>query len=150
MTVGEYKTKLRNALEAYYKMDVCERSLNYIIAIHNCLKAISDAEEGELNSAEMKAWNAAMVNEDGSIGGHWSISDTSPLMRDLEINVSSITPEIWNTTMNMMYSDYCGVARRYGVDIPEFYGSLAKAFLLDKDGPKPTKKLAEYYEHIVV
>lgn len=97
-----------------------------------------------------KAWNAAMVNEDGSIGGHWSISDTSPLMRDTEINVSSITPEIWNTTMNMMYSDYCGVARHYGVDIPEFYGSLAKAFLLDKDGPKPTKKLAEYYKHIVV
>lgn len=150
MTVGEYKTKLRNALEAYYKMDVCERSLNCIIAIHNCLKAISDTEEGELNSAEMKAWNAAMVNEDGSIGGHWSISDTSPLMRDTEINVSSITPEIWNTTMNMMYSDYRGVARHYGVDIPEFYGSLAKAFLLDKDGPKPTKKLAEYYKHIVV
>lgn len=52
--------------------------------------------------------------------------------------------------MNMMYSDYCEVARHYGVDIPEFYGSLAKAFLLDKDGPKPGKKLAEYYEHIVV
>lgn len=148
MTVGEYKTKLRNALDAYYKMDVCERSLNVITAILNCMRAMDSVdEEGSLTTKDIQSWNAAMVNDDGTTGGHWSISDTSPLMRDLE---KSITPEIWNVTMNMMYSDYCEVARRYGVDIPEFYGSLAKAFLLDKDGPKPGKKLAEYYEHIVV
>lgn len=32
---------------------------------------------------------------------------------------------------------------------PEFYAALAKAFLLDKDGPGPEEKLLRYYEHVV-
>lgn len=35
-----------------------------------------------------------------------------------------------------------------GLNRPEFYAALAKAFLLDKDGPGPERKLMEYYEHI--
>ena len=50
-------------------------------------------------------------------------------------------------TMNMMYSDYCGVARKYGIDNPEFYAHMSKAFLNDKDaGPG---KLAKYFEIVV-
>lgn len=37
----------------------------------------------------------------------------------------------------------------YGVDRPEFYADLAKAFLFDKDGPAPSEKLAEYYHEVV-
>lgn len=50
--------------------------------------------------------------------------------------------------MNMMYSDYYFVAVEFGLNRPEFYAALAKAFLLDKDGPGPERKLMEYYEHI--
>lgn len=35
-----------------------------------------------------------------------------------------------------------------GLNRPEFYAALAKAFLIDKDGPGPERKLMEYYEHI--
>ena len=35
--------------------------------------------------------------------------------------------------MNVMYSDYYGVAAKYGLDRPEFYADLAKAFLMDLD-----------------
>ena len=52
-------------------------------------------------------------------------------------------------TLNMMYSDYYPAAVEFGVDRPEFYAALAKAFLMDKDGPGATKKLMEYYEHVV-
>lgn len=51
-------------------------------------------------------------------------------------------------TMNMMYSDYYPVAVEFGLNRPEFYAALAKAFLLDKDGPGPEQKLMAYYEHI--
>ena len=50
--------------------------------------------------------------------------------------------------MNMMYSDYYPVAVEFGLNRPEFYASLAKAFLFDKDGPGPEQKLMAYYEHI--
>ncbi len=51
--------------------------------------------------------------------------------------------------MNMMYSDYYSVGVKYGVDRPEFYADLAKAFLFDKDSPAPAEKLAEYYHEVV-
>ena len=51
--------------------------------------------------------------------------------------------------MNMMYSDYSGVAEKYGVSIAEFYADMARAFLMDKDGPGAKKKLAAYYHGIV-
>lgn len=54
----------------------------------------------------------------------------------------------WGVTMNMMYSDYCGVAAEFGVDRPEFYAALAQAFLMDKDAPAPEEKLCAYYKNI--
>lgn len=52
--------------------------------------------------------------------------------------------------MNMVYSDYCKVAKKYGVDTPEFYADMAKAFLRDKDfDGKPEEKLYLYYKSIV-
>ena len=51
-------------------------------------------------------------------------------------------------TMNMMYSDYYDVARKFGVNAPEFYAELARAFLMDKDGPGPEEKLCAYYRCI--
>ena len=50
--------------------------------------------------------------------------------------------------MNMMYSDYYGVAAKYGLDRPEFYADLAKAFLDDKDAGGPEQKIAAYYHGI--
>lgn len=49
----------------------------------------------------------------------------------------------------MMYSDYYGVAAKYGIDRPEFYDDLAKAFLMDKDAGGAEAKMAEYYHGIV-
>lgn len=50
------------------------------------------------------------------------------------------------TAMNAMYSDHCETARKIGQDKVEFYGLLAKDFLMDDDaGPH---KLQKYMEHI--
>lgn len=50
--------------------------------------------------------------------------------------------------MNMMYSDYCAVARMFGVDRPDFYAQLAKAFLLDKDAGEPEEKIERYWRYV--
>lgn len=58
--------------------------------------------------------------------------------------------DIFCLAMNMMYSDYCKVAKKYGADTPEFYADMAKAFLRDKDfDGKPEEKLYLYYKTIV-
>lgn len=61
---------------------------------------------------------------------------------------TSIAEDDWNVAMNMMYSDYCSVAAKYGVNKPEFFADMAKAFLFDKDAKGPKEKLSAYYHGI--
>ena len=49
--------------------------------------------------------------------------------------------------MNMMYSDYCMVARSYSADNQNFYADMAAAFLRDKDAVPG--KIVEYLDSIV-
>ena len=104
-----------------------------------------DEAEG-FSEEDAKAWTARMENEDGTTGPHWSTGQT-----DAVANVAGVHEKscIWWTAMNMMYSDYYSVAAKYGLDRPEFYADLAKAFLMDKDAGGPEAKMAGYYHGVV-
>ena len=97
---------------------------------------------------DAKEWTARMENTDGSTGPHWTMEQTTAIADSMGIPEHEIPRWAWGVTMNMMYSDYYPVAVEFGLNRPEFYAALAKAFLLDKDGPGPERKLMEYYEHI--
>ena len=102
----------------------------------------------EFTEDDAKAWTARMKNADGSTGPHWSMDQTSAIADGMGVQETDIPRWAWGVTMNMMYSDYYHVAVEFGLNRPEFYAALAKAFLLDKDGPGPEQKLMAYYEHI--
>ena len=94
-------------------------------------------------------WAEHMQNADGTTGPHWTMAQTDAVADAYGIRRDEIPRWAWGVTLNMMYSDYYPVAAEFGMDRPEFYAAMAKAFLMDKDGPGPEKKLMEYYEHIV-
>ena len=48
--------------------------------------------------------------------------------------------------MNMIYSDYCGVAKKLNVNNVDFCVYIAQAFLDDKDAAED--KLSRHYRHI--
>ena len=97
---------------------------------------------------DAEAWAAKMQNADGSTGAHWTMEQTSAVA-DASGAGHNIPHWVFGVTMNMMYSDYYEVARKFGVNVPEFYAELARAFLMDKDGPGPEEKLCAYYRGIV-
>ncbi len=99
---------------------------------------------GELTKEKAEKWTKRMKNTDGSTGPHWDMAQTKSLKEKLGINVDPIE---FYVAVNMMYSDYCGVAKKFGLDTADFYGHMAKAFLEDKDaGPD---KLKNYFEEVV-
>ena len=102
----------------------------------------------EFTEGDAKEWTANMQNADGSTGPHWTMEQTTAVAESMGIQPNEIPRWAWGVTLNMMYSDYYPVAVEFGLNRPEFYAALAKAFLLDKDGPGPERKLMEYYEHI--
>ena len=102
----------------------------------------------EFTEEDAKAWTARMKNADGSTGPHWTMEQTTAVAESMGIQAPVVPRWAWGVTINMMYSDYYNVAVEFGLNRPEFYAALAKAFLLDKDGPGPEQKLMAYYEHI--
>lgn len=149
----EYKTKLEHELAEYLAQPVGTRSMAAVDAMIEYWEHVNDMEHcvcrGEkLSADEIKEWCTHMKNEDGSTGGHWTIEQTADAAKTAGVVMEHITPEEWNATMNMMYSDYCAVATKFGCNKPEFYAEMAKAFLFDKDGPGPEAKLAAYYHGI--
>ena len=144
-------TKLREAMEKPVTLGSAEEVGLYAKTIRRLEKL--DCREDEPDAAEFDRetamqWAERMKNADGSTGPHWTMEQTTAIADSMGIPEHEITRWAWGVTMNMMYSDYYPVAVEFGLNRPEFYAALAKAFLLDKDGPGPERKLMEYYEHI--
>lgn len=94
-------------------------------------------------------WVNSMHNEDGSRGAKWTIQESSEIARNYGVDFDKITEEDWYIALNMVYSDYVMIARKYNIDNINFYVDLAKEFLWDSDTIQGNSKLINYYEYIV-
>ncbi len=152
--IKSYKEKLEKGIAEYMDMPVSERSSVAIKSMVECWEEIDELEKKLCNKhgftrEDAEHWNEKMVNDDGTMGGHWTVEQTTSVAESMGVKFEHITEYCWNTAMNMMYSDYCTVADKYGVGTAEFYADMAKAFLFDKDAESPKAKMAAYYHHIV-
>ena len=143
--------KLHEAMEKPVTLGSAEEVGLYAKTIRRLEKL--DCREDQPEAAEFDRetamqWAERMKNADGSTGPHWTMEQTTAIADSMGIPEHEIPRWAWGVTMNMMYSDYYPVAVEFGLNRPEFYAALAKAFLLDKDGPGPERKLMEYYENI--
>ena len=150
-----YKDKLHAALREIAECPVSMRTVEQAAAVTDLLCRLDKLEDHdepetvEFDRTTAMQWAVAMRNADGTTGPHWSMDQTSAIADGMGVQETDIPRWAWGVTMNMMYSDYYHVAVEFGLNRPEFYAALAKAFLLDKDGPGPERKLMEYYEHVV-
>ena len=145
-------TKLREAMEKPVTLGSAEEVGLYAKTIRRLEKL--DCREDEPDAAEFDRetaiqWAERMQNADGSNGPHWTMEQTTAVAESMGIQAPVVPRWAWGVAMNMMYSDYYPVAVEFGLNRPEFYAALAKAFLIDKDGPGPERKLMKYYEHVV-
>ena len=102
-----------------------------------------DNSEG-LSWEETKDWMMHLRDTDGKTGPHWNIDQTNKAYEKKKLDCE---PHEYWAAMNMLYSDYGSVAKKFGVDNADFFACLAEAFLNDDDAIKD--KLAAYYECIV-
>ena len=149
----EYKNKLYTALHEIAECPVSMRTVEQATAVTELLCKLDkledhDEPEAAFDRATAMQWAARMQNADGTSGPHWTMEQTTAVAESMGIQAPEVPRWAWGVTMNMMYSDYYPVAVEFGLNRPEFYAALAKAFLLDKDGPGPERKLMAYYEHI--
>lgn len=148
--IKAYKAKLCGALEACMAEPVCSRSVGSCTMLMDALckadKITMESEASTFTEDDARRWTEHMENDDGSMGAHWTLEQTTAVANSIGVHVD---PWIWFAALNMEYSDNFDVAQKYGLDRPEYYADLAKAFLFDEDGGGPEAKIAGYYHGIV-
>nr|DAF17102.1 MAG TPA: hypothetical protein [Caudoviricetes sp.] len=148
--IKAYKAKLCEALEACMAEPVSSRSVGSCTMLMDALckadKITMEPEASTFTEDDARRWTEHMENDDGSMGAHWTLEQTTAVANSIGVHID---PWVWFAALNMEYSDNFDVAQKYGLDRPEYYADLAKAFLFDKDGGGPEAKIAGYYYGIV-
>lgn len=140
---------------------------------HNMERTRSHDEHGEREEREIRAggtfwmeptggvkkltrekadkWVKHMESDDPKAprGGVFTYEDAKRLAADRDIPTEGQDLIDFYAALNMVYSDYSKVAHEYGVDNDDYYADLACAFLYDRDGKRPSEKLAAYYMYVV-
>ena len=103
-------------------------------------------ERGGLDKETVMGWVDDMEDGEGVKGGKYTWHQTQQHAMNIGITGQQRLLEMY-WAMNAMYADYHNVAKKYGVDKPDFYAHLAKAFIEDPDAVDD--KVEAYVEHIV-
>lgn len=99
---------------------------------------------GKMDRQTAEDWTRRMKNEDGTTGAHWTMEQAEQVMRQHGIQCE---PAEFYAALNMLYSDFCEIFKKHGVNKIDFYADMAKAWLDDKDAV--SDKLSAYYECVV-
>lgn len=142
----EYIEKLRERLHELMERPATLGNVEEVKLYAKTIRALEKLECGETFTKEDALyWVEHMENSDGTTGAQWTMDETSAMAKSMGVYLPAC---IWFAAVNMMRSDYCLVARKHGVDKPEFYADMAQAFLLDKDAGEPEEKISAYYHCI--
>lgn len=100
----------------------------------------------ELTVDAATEWVEAMKNTDPDhpTGAKWTMEQTKPIAAKHGFTTPEKQVEFW-ASMNMMYSDYCEVAKKHGVSTLDYYADMTKAWMNDKDAVE--NKTAAYIEY---
>lgn len=154
----EYIKKLEHELSGMFKRPLTHQVLSVADDITKAIlnlkrlaeqEGYDDSEHHPMDKETAMKWVSYMENEDGTVGEHWTMEQTTAVGEQYGVMWSEVSKCTWYAALNMIYSDYCKVAKKYGVDSLEYYIDMTKAFLFDKDSVAPDKKISEYYDHIV-
>lgn len=125
------------------RLVILEKALKYMENTSHDPASDCSGDSRSMTSQEAESWVGRMQNADGSVGAHWTPDQTEMARKQRGIDCD---PHKFWVAMNMMYSDYCKVAKQHNVCTAEFFSDMAKAFLSDADAMPD--KLALYYRHV--
>lgn len=110
------------------------------------LDALDEDGDETITMEQAQTWVDHMDNADTSRphGGRWTYADAVELGR--KIGVPDNQMIAFFVALNMIWSDYGPTISAAGINTPEFYGKMARAFIDDKDAK--AHKVARYMHAI--
>ena len=115
---------------------------------HSYMMGGAEGDGEHLTRDEAEKWVRGMKSEDGKTGGRWPLHEIKQYAGNFGIHGEEEVVEFF-AVMNALYTDYCKVAKKYGVDFavvkdknsePPVYTVFFKA----KDQDAITNVIKEY------
>lgn len=104
----------------------------------------------KMTREKAEKWVRNMKGDDPKARGEmWTYEDAKKLAEERGIPAEGQNMVDFYVALNMVYNDYCKVAKEHGVDTEDYYADLAYAWLYDRDGKSPTEKLMAYKQYVV-
>lgn len=104
----------------------------------------------KLTREKAEKWVRSMYSDDPkSHGEMWTYDDAKTLAEERGLPTEGQEMIDFYVALNMVYNDYCKVAKEHGVDTEDYFADLAQAWLYDRDGKPPTEKLMAYKKYVV-
>lgn len=104
----------------------------------------------KLTREKAEKWVKSMHGDDPkSRGEMWTYDDAKMLAEERGLPTEGQDMIDFYVALNMVYNDYCKVAKEHGVDTEGYYADLAHAWLYDRDGKPPAEKLMAYKKYVV-
>lgn len=104
----------------------------------------------KLTEEQYKEWMRNLENSDGTDGPKFTKQQVEAEAKKLGVDYMDVGIETLYSCVNMLYSDFCEVAQKYGVNNLGFYIHLADAFLDDDDFDGTGKEKLSIYYHTIV
>lgn len=105
-------------------------------------------EHEAFDREEAEEWTARMRGTDPAkpMGAKWTAEQIRPIAQ--KYGISGDGEKFWEfyAVMNMLYSDYYGIAKKYNVVTADFFADMAMAFISDEDAAPG--KVWRYYKYI--
>ena len=107
-----------------------------------------DDVDDKITREKAEKWVSHMTGSDPAHpdGGRWKMDEVKPFAQKYGFPTNGSEFYEFFLVMNAMYSDYYEVAKKFGVNNPDFFAELAKAFIHDKDANPG--KVEMYFKHI--
>lgn len=110
---------------------------------------MSSSDE-KLTREKAEKWVKSMHGDDPKTRGEmWTYDDAKILAEERGLPTEGQDMVDYYVALNMVYNDYCKVAKEHGVDTEDYYADLAHAWLYDRDGKPPAEKLMAYKKYVV-
>lgn len=104
----------------------------------------------KLTREKAEKWVKSMYGDDPKTRGEmWSYQDAKKLAEERGLPTEGQEMIDFYVVLNMVYTDYCKVAKEHGVDTEDYYADLAEAWLYDRDAKPPTQKLMAYHKYVI-
>lgn len=105
----------------------------------------SQGDVKKMDHQTAEEWMRNLKNADGTSGAHWTIEQTTQEMKRRNHNCDPV--EFW-VAMNTLYSDFCAVNAKHGVNTMDYYVDAALAFWCN-DSDAVQNKESAYYKYVV-